>query len=94
MDDAALSRNNAGSRNLDQFRGGLAVLRDRGEVAGYVATAVEPMWSPFRPYRRPEQVWLLVSWADDSRERIFEDYPPWTAVAELREGADFRPGTG
>jgi hypothetical protein len=83
---APISRNSAGSRNLDQFRGGLAVLRDRGEVVGYVATVVEPMWPPFRPLRRQERVWLLVSWTDGSRERIFEDYLPWTSVAELREG--------
>jgi len=62
------------------------VLIDHGEAVGYVATVVEPMWSPSHPFRQQEQVWLLVSWIDGSRERIFEDYPPWTAVEELRHG--------
>jgi hypothetical protein len=41
------------------------------------------MWAPFR---RQERVWLLVTWADGRRERIDEDYEPWIAVKELREG--------
>jgi len=32
-----------------------------------------------------QQAWLVVVWADGERERV-EDYPPWTAVASLREG--------
>jgi hypothetical protein len=31
-------------------------------------------------------VWLLVTWTDGRRERIFEDYQPWTAVHELHSG--------
>ena len=31
-------------------------------------------------------VWLLVVWADGDRELPLEDYPPWSAVAELRSG--------
>lgn len=56
-----------------------------GEVVGYLATIVEPFWGPAKLFR-PQQVWLLLTWADGQRERIFEDYPPWTAVEELRKG--------
>ena len=31
-------------------------------------------------------MWLLVTWADGRRERIDEDYEPWTWVAELLSG--------
>lgn len=72
--------------DLNAFRNGIAALSDHGNLVGYVATVVEPMWSPFFPFRRQEQVWLLVSWIDGSRERIFEDYAPWTAVEELSQG--------
>jgi hypothetical protein len=41
------------------------------------------MWAPFR---WQERVWLLVTWADGSRERIVEDYEPWSSVSELRNG--------
>jgi hypothetical protein len=81
-----MERGKQADANLDPFRHGIAVLRDRNEAVGYVAAVVEPMWSPFLPFRRQEQVWLLVSWNDGSRERIFEDYAPWTAVEELRHG--------
>jgi hypothetical protein len=41
------------------------------------------MWAPFR---RQEQVWLLVTWINGRRERIEEDYEPWTYVADLLDG--------
>lgn len=31
-------------------------------------------------------VWLLIVWADGTREGPFEDYPPWTTVAEIQRG--------
>ncbi|WP_111767598.1 hypothetical protein [Nakamurella deserti] len=34
-------------------------------------------------------------WSDGTRERPFEDYPPWSWVAEMSEGFfdwDVRPG--
>lgn len=67
---------------LDAFRQGVASLRYRGELAGHVATSVEPIWAPFR---RQERVWLLVTWPDGRRE-IDEDYKPWTVVDQLRHG--------
>lgn len=67
---------------LDAFRQGVASLRYRGELAGHVATSVEPIWAPFR---RQERVWLLVTWPD-GRQAINEDYEPWTVVDQLRHG--------
>jgi hypothetical protein len=42
--------------------------------------------SPSRPLTTQQWVWFIVVWADGERERLFEDYPPWTAVAEIRSG--------
>jgi len=67
---------------LDVFREGIAALFLNGVLAGHVATIVEPMWAPFR---RQERVWLLVTWANGRRDRIGEDYEPWTYVRELRD---------
>ncbi|HEX2895623.1 MAG TPA: hypothetical protein VHO29_16595 [Marmoricola sp.] len=66
------------------FDRGVFELSDSRDVVGHVATLVERVWSPFR---RHHQVWLLITWADGRRERVFEDYQPWTAVSELRSGA-------
>lgn len=68
---------------LDGFREGVASLWHEDELAGHVATVVEAMWAPFR---RQAQVWILVTWADGRREPIYEDYEPWTSVAELEMG--------
>jgi len=38
----------------------------------------------------------LVTWSDGRRERIEEDYPPWTLVEEVRQGRvelETEPGT-
>ena len=44
-------------------------------------------WSPSGPrFGRQEQVWILVTWADGRREPIYEDYEPWSSVAELKMG--------
>ena len=83
IDPAGKGRGGPRDPALDDFREGIAVLRQDGVVVGYVATIVESMWAPFR---RQERVWLLVTWADGRRERIDEDYEPWIAVKELREG--------
>jgi hypothetical protein len=81
--DVEGSRDRPGDPGLDEFREGVAVLRDGDAVVGYVASIVEPMWASFR---RQERVWLLVTWVDGRRERIQEDYEPWTSVSELRDG--------
>lgn len=31
-------------------------------------------------------VWLVVVWADGTKERAVEDYPPWTYVREIWDG--------
>ena len=72
---------------LDPFRDGVAALRDDdGHVVGYLATVVGHFWTPFQPLTRQECVWWLVTWTDGRRNRIEEDYPPWTLVDEVREG--------
>ena len=69
--------------SLNEFRRGVAVLRADAEVVGHLATIVEP----FRgPGGRRERVWLLVTWVDGRRDRIEEDYPAWTSVAEICRG--------
>lgn len=65
------------------FDDGVFELSDDTGVVGHLSTVIERAWSPFR---RHHQVWLLVTWADGRRERIFEDYQPWTAVRELQSG--------
>ena len=44
------------------------------------------MWSPSRPFTRQDWVWLLIVWANGSREWPIEDYPPWTIVNEIQRG--------
>lgn len=51
---------------------------------GYLASVVESFWGLGGPFGTQEQVWLLVTWAGGQRERIEEDYPPWTSVEELQ----------
>ena len=68
---------------LDPFREGIAELRRGGTVEGHLATQVERF---IGLGGRQERVWLLITWADGRRERIEEDYPPWTLVNELRAG--------
>ncbi|SDD65254.1 hypothetical protein SAMN04489747_1444 [Auraticoccus monumenti] len=63
------------------------MLRDLdGAVVGHLAAIVEHFWSPFSPLTWQECVWLLVTWTDGEGEPIIEDYPPWTAVDEVRMG--------
>ena len=68
---------------LDRFRQGIAELRHDDSVVGHLATQVECFLGLGG---RLERVWLLITWADGRRERIEEDYPPWTSVEELRAG--------
>lgn len=72
--------------SIEPFRGGVGVLTRDGEFAGHVATSVSEFWSPGRPRHRQWWVWLIVVWADRTRERSREDYPPWTYVAEMKDG--------
>lgn len=71
---------------MEPFRGGAGVLTRDGQVAGHVATTLCEFWSPGSPLRRQWWVWLIVVWADGMRERSTEDYPPWTYVAEMKQG--------
>lgn len=72
---------------LDPFRGGVAVLRRDGQVAGHVATTVTTFWAPLSFSRRRQWwVWFIVVWADGHRELPDEDYPPWTVVREMQSG--------
>lgn len=84
---------------LDAFdRGCLELSRD-GVVQGYVATTTGTFWSPGRPRTIQPCVWLVVVWADGTKERFREDYPPWTYVREIWdgrfewEGSNHRPAT-
>lgn len=73
---------------LDPFRGGVAVLRRDGEVAGHLATEVKTFWAPFSFSRhRQWWVWFIVVWTNGDREPSGEDYPPWTVVREMLAGA-------
>lgn len=71
---------------IDPFVDGLGVLSLDGRPAGHVATTVSEFWSPFSPLRRQWWVWYIVIWPDGTREVSTEDYPPWSAVTEMRNG--------
>jgi hypothetical protein len=68
---------------LDAFDGGVGLLTRDGKIAGHVAASRSWFWSPSSPLRKQWCVWYIVIWADGSRERSAEDYPPWSAVTEL-----------
>ncbi|WP_431784996.1 hypothetical protein [Microbacterium maritypicum] len=72
--------------SIDPFVDGLGVLSREGLPAGYVATTVGEFWSPSRPFRKQWWVWYVVIWPNGTREPSTEDYPPWSAVAEMRNG--------
>ena len=85
---------------LDPFRGGVAVLKVDGHVAGHVATTVSTFWSPLSFSRQRQWwVWYIVVWSDGHREPSAEDYPPWGVVREIQSGTfswdedDARRGT-
>jgi hypothetical protein len=68
---------------LEPLRDGVAELRQNDAVVGHLATQVERFWGLAG---RQERVWLFITWSDGRRERIEDDYPPWTSVDELRAG--------
>lgn len=72
--------------SLDSFCDGMGVLSLNGDPAGHIATTVWTFWSPFSPLRMQWWIWYIVVWSDGTRERSEEDYPPWTAVDEMRQG--------
>ena len=72
--------------SLDPFRGGLAVLSVDGEDAGHIATEVTTFWGLGRPFGLQWDVWLVVVWADGTKERAVQDYPPWAYVTEMKAG--------
>ncbi len=71
---------------IERFRDGLARLSREGQFAGHAATHLTTLWSPSRPLQRQWWVWTIVVWADGTRERPIEDYPPWTLVTEMNDG--------
>jgi hypothetical protein len=72
--------------DIERFRDGLAMLRRDGQTVGHVATSLGHFRTPFRPRKPQAWVWLVVVWADGTKERAVEDYPPWTYVTELGQG--------
>ncbi|MBO0607561.1 hypothetical protein [Myceligenerans salitolerans] len=68
---------------LDPFRGGVAILRRDGEFQGHVASEVTHFFA--RPRNR-WWVWFVIAWADGTKDRLIEDYPPWSYVTEMRQG--------
>lgn len=73
-------------RDMEQFHDGLAVLLRDGRPAGHVATSLGHFTTPFAPRTPKSWVWLVVVWADGTKEPSVEDYPPWSDVADMREG--------
>lgn len=71
---------------LTPFDGGVGVLRCGDEISGHVATTLGWFWSPFSPLRKQWWVWYIVVWVDGARERSTEDYPPFLAVNEMKDG--------
>lgn len=71
---------------IDPFVDGVGVLSRDGLAVSHVATTVSQFWSPFSPFRMQWWVWYIVIWSDGEREPSTEDYPPWSAVAEMRDG--------
>ena len=86
----ALVRHNCGVTQsdvvLDRFRGGVAELRRGAELAGHVASEIGSFRSICWPFSSQPQVWLVVVWADGTKQRAVEDYPPWSHVRELDAG--------
>lgn len=68
---------------LGPFRGGVAALRRGGELAGHIASEVS---SPSRPLSRHSWAWFVIVWTDGVKDRLIEDYPPWTYVTEMKQG--------
>lgn len=71
---------------MERFDDGLAVLLRDGRPAGHAATSLGHFTTPFAPRTPRPWVWLVVVWADGTKEPSVEDYPPWSYVAEMRDG--------
>ncbi|WP_460705103.1 hypothetical protein [Myceligenerans halotolerans] len=61
----------------------MAILRRDGEFRGHIASKVSQFWG--RP-RNKWWVWFVIVWADGSKDRLIEDYAPWTYVKEMQQG--------
>lgn len=72
--------------SLDPFDDGVGMLTRDGMNCGHVFTTRSWFWSPSSPFRRQWWIWYTVVWADGSREPETEDYPPFTAVTEMKSG--------
>lgn len=70
---------------LEPFHDGLGELWSNGELVGHVATTVM-RYAGCLSRRSHWWVWLIVVWADGTRERSREDYAPWSYVAEMVDG--------
>jgi len=71
---------------MEPFHDGLAVLLRDGRPAGHVATSLGHLTTPLAPRTPRPWVWLVVVWADGTKEPSVEDYPPWSYVADMRGG--------
>ena len=72
--------------DMEPFRDGLALLSRDGQTLGYVATSLGYFRTPLSPRTPQAWVWFVVVWADGTKERAVEDYPPWTYVTEMGQG--------
>lgn len=71
---------------FEPFRDGLMALSQDGQPVGHLATSLGHFRTPFAPLTPQPWIWLVVVWADGVKERAVEDYPPWSYVAEIRQG--------
>lgn len=72
--------------SLEPFNNGVAVIKQKGNTKGYIATSVSKFWSPFSPFSFQWWAWSVIVWNDGSREQRLEDYAPWSYVNDMREG--------
>jgi hypothetical protein len=72
--------------DFEPFRDGLMVLTQDGRALGHVATSLGHFRTPSAPLTPQPWIWLVVVWVDGVKERAVEDYPPWSYVAEIRQG--------
>ncbi|MDT3318110.1 hypothetical protein Q9S71_14880 [Microbacterium sp. KSW4-11] len=73
-------------RSLDRFDRGAGVLSSEHGFEGHVFTARSSFWSPFSPLRLQWWIFYVVVWSDSVWEPVTEDYPPFTAVNEMKDG--------
>lgn len=68
---------------LAPFRGGVAILRRDDKFCGHIASEVSQFQA--RP-RNGWWVWFVILWVDGTKDRLIEDYAPWTYVTEMQQG--------